>query len=320
MGYHTLRQFLNLGEMQEMLFGPNSVGGLTWADYLAIVPCISQPNTRGILHGECDRLFPLECQEFRPIAGMGNGVELCESTVDVARCDGRKVDAGVGWRDPHPNLPGDINLQLRRPRDDIPNWDPVQPRESHHQRYPREHPLNVRCMPDRGIHPVCYRCSSSHFVDSDVGRTDFPHNSGRPLQRRWARLCKRHALLIRERRHLQTTVAQNLRLGDLTRSTCECHNEVFFDGARAARMCSGCVGETSAALHNRARHWRNELMHTHRRQRRGTRPYVDFNKPARLEPGCPYRNNCGRQACIGTQQAEIMGLSVCLACSQVVIS
>lgn len=329
MGYHTLKLLLNLGEIQDQLFGPNSVGGLTWDDYLNIVPYTMDTNTRlSVLHGKCDEFFPFQCQEFVPIEEVPNAVEVHGTEDNVGRCEGRKVDDGVAWRTPNQNFPGNVELRLRRTQDYFPKWDPLQPFQSHHQRYPPGHALSGRCIPGWGVYPVCHGCYIDHYSDDDIAhRENFPHNSAAPLQRRWARLCKRHALFLRQYDRqqktwpprLQATLPENQAAIRLTRSTCACHGEVWFDGIRIPRICLGCSNETSNALQDRARYWRNQLMHTHRRQRRGARPYVDFRKPERREPACAFRN-CGRQAWIGTREAEIMGLSVCLACSKVVVS
>lgn len=332
MGYNTLKQLLNVRPVGNAIFGPDSAGGLTWQDYQSVVRCIRPIDD---LVGRCDRVFPLICQEIPPpitfLAGHPNqGVE---------RCEGRKVDARVPWRANNQNFPGNVTLQLRQPGDDFLTWDDTAPRESHHQRYPefnrlgRRHPLGLQCMPGRGIHPVCFRCYHRHRADiSANARANYPHNSMTPNPRRWARLCKRHTLLIRSRprpdplplrqgRYFDTLPENQARL-PYYQSTCDCFDKVFGPPGNSARMCLGCVDESTRALQDRADHWMRLLRHTHRRQRRGTRPYVEFDevkKPARLEPGCPYRN-CGRNPWTGTRDSEIMGLSVCLACSTVVAS
>ena len=308
-GNPKLKQVFQVVDLKDM-FGANSKCGLTWTDYNNIEPFVGR-----ILAGECHRYFPLECQDIPPIPMFPNG----HPTLQVLRCGGRKVDAGVPWRTNNLHFPGHITLRLRQPGDDFLKWDVTAPRESHHQRWPVVFVhLGLRTMPGRGIHPVCFGCSNRfRGRDRNNGRANFPYNSAAPHLRRWARLCKRHTLVIRQRDDVPPPPAPGY-------PGCNCHQMVFKDDpydVDGVRMCLGCVNESTRALQDRADHWRNVLRHTYRRQRRrGTpKPYVDMNKAEKQEPQCPYRN-CGRPPWIGTRESEIMGLSVCLACSTVVVS
>lgn len=258
------------------------------------------------------QVLPLICQEIpRPNQPEGH------PDSHVRRCEGRKVDALVPWRTNNPNFPGNVTLRLRQPGDDFLTWDDTAPLDSHNRR----------------IYPTCNPCYIGHRIETSLaGRANYPHNSATPNLRRWARLCKRHALLVRGRdrpdplplrqgRHFETLPQNQERALD-HRSRCNCFHRVYGAPANEIRICSGCAGESMRALQDRADHWMRVLRHTHRRQVQNARPYVEFNvrkKPARAKPGCPYRN-CGRNPWIEQGQSEVMGLSVCLACSTVVVS
>lgn len=256
----------------------------------------------------------MACQEIPPPVIVFQG----HPNSHVQRCEGRKVDALVPWRTNNPNFPGNVTLQLRQPGDDFPTWDDTAPLQNH---------------PNGGIYLTCNPCYRGHRNDASLaGWANYPHNSATPNLRRWARLCKRHALLVRGRdrpdplplrqgRRFET-LPQNQQRRIEHRSRCDCYHRVYGAPANEIRICSGCADESMRALQDRADHWMRVLRHTHRRQVQNPRPIVEFNvrkKPARAKPACPYRN-CGRSPWIEQGQSEVMGLSVCLACSTVVAS
>ncbi|KAL8932444.1 MAG: hypothetical protein Q9211_006310 [Gyalolechia sp. 1 TL-2023] len=282
-----LRRVLSLPPVQDRVFGENNPGGLGWDDYNNVAgfvgPVIWEQGARG------DRIFPLRCQEWQVAR---NGDEYICNNLDseqnpVRRCEGKERDEGAESEEPLEVLPDNIQLRYRGARYPYKQWDEPARRLEHK-------------MPSR---PICRDCVRRNYGRRGLAWAAlFIHTGPDVDKRRWFRLCKKHS-------ELETRLINAQPPAPNTVPQCNCiiRNRDRF-------KCNDCVDEEDWDWDNRAHFWREELLHTYKKQGRGKRPYVDYNKPARAKPVCAYKN-CGGRAWYNTRQADAVGLSVCLGCS-----
>ncbi|KAI4125792.1 MAG: hypothetical protein LQ338_004072 [Usnochroma carphineum] len=289
-----MRQVLSQPPIQDLVFGDNSHGGLTWEDYSNLQPYIGPVlREQGRSIEALDQTFPLRCLERRTDE---NGDEYqCNQQADedcaVRRCVGAPADQGAIRGQRNPDFPGNVRLRYQRPGDNLKKWDTPQEMLEH----------------KRPSHPVCEECKNLDWRLRIEGWVDqWPHDSAHPDSKRWFRLCKKHTTVARTQGFQRRSI--NLH------PICDCAGT-----SRQLWSCDNCQDEAQNAWDDRAQHWRQELLHTHKKQGRGKRPYVDWNKPPRAQPPCAWKN-CGARGWYGTWESGRRGLSVCLACSSLVVA
>lgn len=295
---HRLRRVLSLPQVQDEVFGDHAPGGLEWDDYINLTPYIGPVlHDQGRSIDEHDRIFPLRCAEWRTDE---NGDRFqCNQDADqdlaVWRCMGLTVDPGHRWGRPNPlfpdNAPCNVQLRYPRPEDVFKKWDAP----------------TVWLEHKEPSHPVCQDCRRDNYrrcIRDWLHRWSHDSVHTNPNLQRWFRLCKKH-----------TTIARNARMhrpGVHLSPDCHCTAR-----SRALPRCDNCQREAQNPWNDRAQEWRRELSHTYKKQGRYRRPYVDLNKPARVRPVCAWKG-CGGRAWCGTLESDRTGLSVCLACSQLI--
>ncbi|KAI4147954.1 MAG: hypothetical protein L6R39_002954 [Caloplaca ligustica] len=291
-----LRQVLSQVPVQDQVFGDDSPGGLTWDDYSNLQPFVGPVlREQGKTVEGLDRDFPLRCREQR-LDENGVGFQCDESEdVEVRRCIGVPVDQGAVWGRPNPNFPGTARLRYLRPHDKVKRWD-APPKMWEHK---------------RPAHPVCEDCLRRNWIRRvRVWSYNFPHDSDEADGQRWFRLCKTHSTQARD---MNLIFAWQSRWGT-PYDYCGC-------ATRSERLwsCDYCQDEAQIAWNDRAQYWKEELMHTHKRQGRFKKPYVDRSKRRRAEPACAWKD-CGSRGWYGTNESDRSGVSVCLACSCFVVA
>lgn len=303
---HPLRTIFSQQGIQDRLFGPNSPGGLDRDDYDSMQVLVG----RVMSHESQSRITPLVCQCGEPVEVFNNGV------MSVRRCQGSfKGDAGDFPR------PGELDYRPTNwHRWQDPYWAVNVKRWKRTQTH-FPHPTWPKPL-------MCARCQFFIRQRLQVQRTNTcPYNAINPNLRRWARFCKQHCMQLRNK--YPRLWAQRVYVEPRRDWDCRCDA-----AAKHLYSCYPCKTESDNAWVDRAQHWRNELLHTYVRQKRVNRrkPYVDYTKPARAEPACPWKN-CGRIPWITRRtrldeegyvedvgDASKIGLSLCLGCSAIVLA
>ncbi|KAL8957204.1 MAG: hypothetical protein Q9193_005467 [Seirophora villosa] len=291
-----LRQILSLPPVQDEVFGDESLGGLTRADYINLQPYIGPVlMEQDMSSASHDRIFPPKCEEHQTDENDEDYVCGAEpdpaERFEVQRCRGFLADPGTEKGHRNPNFPGRVRLRLLVPAHRVKRWD-----------YP-----NVEIRHERPSQFVCDDCRArNHGMRVRQWRGEWPHNSVHPNLQRWFRLCKKHSLQA-----ITEHVHPNPQALPYRPSACGCMGR---DHPFAGVACDSCKREAQDPWDDRAQHWRRELLHTHKKQGRRQKPKIDWSKPPRTRPVCAWKG-CGEKAWYGTREADRIGLSVCLACS-----
>ncbi|KAL8685884.1 MAG: hypothetical protein Q9218_007489, partial [Villophora microphyllina] len=309
---HPLRTILSQQGIQNTLFGRDSAGGLDRDDYdslQVLVGTVMAPISQA-------RIMPLQCSRQDPNAFANSPPCNNVNGVDglVMRCEGRRVD--------HPAFRGQRNLAF--PRFDYGNnrqynrmgifpevvkLDYQDKKTDYFKKW--EHP-----PPWKVDHPfpkpmICGDCiiDNWNIVMADW-YNEFHFDAPDENRRRWARLCRKHTMRLRQENPEEW---QRGPMIDLT-IMCDCLATIEYING-----CMVCCRDTDHAWLDRAQHWRNELLNTHVPKPRGRKhPRVDFKKRARAQPACPFKN-CGGRPWTSPPgkrtEADTLALSLCLACS-----
>lgn len=300
-----LRRVLSLPEVQDRVFGIDSPGGLTRDDYDNLTPTVGNVlEQQGKGSESLEKMFPVKCNELLRGRRRHEDDRECPRGKGLRRCVGFYADPGHNAGQPNPHFhqhlqQGVVQHQYQRPQDVLKEWTPPRVHEAH----------------GAPQHQICQNCQLRHESErARVCENQWRANAAPPNLQRWFRLCKKHSTLARSRDMYRANVHFS--------PACDCMMRV-----RLERRCDHCHQESHIPWDQRAGHWRNELLHTHKKRGRGKKPYVDLSKPARVMPACAWKD-CGRQGWYHRtrtvnprlSESDMLGVSVCLACSALVMA